>query len=131
MDDTLLWVEGLDDEMVNRHIKGMIAVLPQKDWEVVEFQGLDLFVIRVEHIEHSYNKLYVQYNYLSGKYRVIISYRSYQKDKMLELVDRLDGIEEIKIAKKLLINGRNILNAQIAVKQKQLELEKLLEESKK
>jgi hypothetical protein len=121
MSDTLLWIEGLDDEVVNRHIK---AVLPQKNWEVVEFQGLDLFVIHVEYKKHSFNKLYVQYNYLSGKYRVIIC--PHQKDKMLELVGRLDEIDGIKIAKKMLANGRNILNAQNAIKQKATRIGKII-----
>jgi hypothetical protein len=91
-DNTYLWVEGVsppfppptatDSELLEFlrrciPIPGILDVLPKKDWEVSDLQNVDLHIIRIPFMAHTYAQPYLQRNVVTDKLRLMITFPGY------------------------------------------------------
>ena len=82
----------------------------------------DTIIIRISIMVHSYDEYYVQYNYKSGTYRMIILYAEHQETtNMGGLKDRCKYIKQSKELKNLLAKGQHVFEALINKKMKPLQ----------
>lgn len=112
------FVEDIDQftDESSKISREVTKVLPTNAYEVAKVSSLELYIIKIPIKEHSFNKYWLQMNYRSGRYRLIISYREYQKDMLKKGFDSCKSSDEYKKAQRILNKGAEALLHQQAIK---------------
>lgn len=105
--ERLIWIEGIDVKFALNERKQFLKCLerlknePYVDVDIIEIGAIDLRIYSLEYIEHSYSKYYIQYNKISGKSRIIITYPPHQKPDV--------SVEHINIVRNNAIVTQNVV----------------------
>lgn len=134
-ENTHLWVQGVSppfpseeassaeqEEFLRRcsPAQHILQALPKRDWEVAEFPALDLHVIKIPYMGHTWARPYMQRNVRSDKQRLIIAFRDYQNDHLRMVFDAVmkrDGGRLYKQATAVAKNSSVVLELQHKVEQ--------------
>lgn len=107
------------------------SVLPHGNYSVVKVPAYDIYVIRLPNpYDHTYNKYWLQYNYLSKRTRLIIAFRPDQADRLRATFESLKYPSESSVYKTalalLITHGEQLATIQAIIDNATRERDELL-----